>query len=43
MYARCGMLICIQLLDYTATKGAIVGFSRALSNQIVKTKGIRVK
>ncbi|ORX38705.1 hypothetical protein BD324DRAFT_622000 [Kockovaella imperatae] len=30
------------LLDYTATKGAIVGFSRALSNQIVKEKGIRV-
>ncbi|KAK8854965.1 hypothetical protein IAR55_003705 [Kwoniella newhampshirensis] len=31
-----------KLLDYTATKGAIVGFSRALSNQIVKEKGIRV-
>lgn len=31
-----------QLLDYTATKGAIVGFSRALSNQIVGEKGIRV-
>ncbi|KAK6910699.1 hypothetical protein I203_104731 [Kwoniella mangroviensis CBS 8507] len=31
-----------KLLDYTATKGAIVGFTRALSNQIVKEKGIRV-
>ncbi|WVO14614.1 hypothetical protein L204_102251 [Cryptococcus depauperatus] len=31
-----------KLLDYTATKGAIVGFSRALSNQIVQEKGIRV-
>ncbi|KAL5498717.1 hypothetical protein ACEPAH_2072 [Sanghuangporus vaninii] len=30
------------LLDYTATKGAIVGFARALSNQIVGEKGIRV-
>ncbi|ORY35340.1 hypothetical protein BCR39DRAFT_508879 [Naematelia encephala] len=30
------------LLDYTATKGAIVGFTRALSNQIVKEKGVRV-
>lgn len=30
------------LLDYTSTKGAIVAFTRALSNQIVKTKGIRV-
>ncbi|MBS0856180.1 MULTISPECIES: SDR family oxidoreductase [unclassified Tatumella] len=29
------------LLDYTATKGAIVSFTRALSNQIV-SKGIRV-
>ena len=33
----------VQLLDYTSTKGAIVAFTRALSNQIVKTKGIRVK
>ncbi|KAK1926933.1 hypothetical protein DB88DRAFT_3090 [Papiliotrema laurentii] len=31
-----------KLLDYTATKGAIVGFTRALSNQIVKERGIRV-
>ncbi|KAL0255494.1 hypothetical protein I308_100298 [Cryptococcus tetragattii IND107] len=31
-----------KLLDYTATKGAIVGFSRALSNQIVGERGIRV-
>ncbi|WVR07342.1 hypothetical protein IAU60_004383 [Kwoniella sp. DSM 27419] len=31
-----------KLLDYTSTKGAIVGFTRALSNQIVKEKGIRV-
>ncbi|WVQ84108.1 hypothetical protein IAT38_006253 [Cryptococcus sp. DSM 104549] len=31
-----------KLLDYTATKGAIVGFSRALSNQIVQERGIRV-
>lgn len=30
-----------MLLDYTATKGAIVSFTRALSNQIV-AKGIRV-
>ncbi|CAI7662322.1 unnamed protein product [Penicillium bialowiezense] len=30
-----------DLLDYTATKGAIVAFTRALSNQQVK-KGIRV-
>ncbi len=30
-----------QLIDYTATKGAIVGFTRALANNIV-TKGIRV-
>ncbi|CAK9886345.1 MAG: General stress protein 39 [Candidatus Erwinia impunctatus] len=29
------------LIDYTATKGAIVSFTRALSNQVVK-KGIRV-
>ena len=29
------------LLDYTATKGAIVSFTRALSNQVV-AKGIRV-
>jgi len=31
-----------ELLDYTATKGAMVGFARALSNQIVGEKGIRV-
>ncbi|ODN96373.1 glucose and ribitol dehydrogenase [Cryptococcus wingfieldii CBS 7118] len=31
-----------KLLDYSSTKGAIVGFSRALSNQIVKERGIRV-
>ena len=31
-----------QLVDYTATKGAIVGFGRALSNQIVGNRGIRV-
>ncbi|KAI5117828.1 hypothetical protein M0805_003306 [Coniferiporia weirii] len=31
-----------QLVDYTATKGAIVGFGRALSNQLVGEKGIRV-
>ncbi|KAI9829344.1 MAG: hypothetical protein M1826_005664 [Phylliscum demangeonii] len=30
-----------DLLDYTATKGAIVAFTRALSNQVV-SKGIRV-
>jgi len=31
-----------QLVDYTATKGAIIGMARALSNQIVGEKGIRV-
>lgn len=31
-----------KLLDYTATKGAMVGFARALSNAIVDTRGIRV-
>lgn len=31
-----------ELLDYTATKGAMIGFMRALSNQIVGDKGIRV-
>jgi len=30
-----------ELIDYTATKGAIVGFMRALSNQLVGEKGIR--
>jgi len=30
-----------QLIDYTATKGAIIAFMRALSNQIVGDKGIR--
>jgi len=30
-----------QLIDYTATKGAIVGFTRALANSLVKD-GIRV-
>ena len=31
-----------ELLDYSATKGSIIGFARALSNQIVGEKGIRV-
>ncbi|GAA6015843.1 hypothetical protein JCM10207_008815 [Rhodosporidiobolus poonsookiae] len=31
-----------DLLDYTSTKGAIVSFTRALSNQIVGKTGIRV-
>jgi short-subunit dehydrogenase len=31
-----------DLLDYTSTKGAIVAFTRALSNQQME-KGIRVK
>ena len=31
-----------ELVDYTATKGAIVGFGRALGNQIVGETGIRV-
>ncbi|KAK0540788.1 hypothetical protein OC835_000495 [Tilletia horrida] len=31
-----------ELVDYTATKGAIVAFTRALSNQIVGRLGIRV-
>jgi len=30
-----------QLIDYTATKGAIMAFMRALSNQVVGEKGIR--
>lgn len=30
-----------QLIDYTATKGAIIGFTRALANSLVK-QGIRV-
>lgn len=30
-----------ELLDYTATKGAIYGFMRGLSNQLVGEKGIR--
>ncbi|MCV4939237.1 SDR family oxidoreductase, partial [Escherichia coli] len=30
-----------QLLDYSATKGAIVAFTRSLSKQLVK-RGIRV-
>lgn len=29
-------------LDYATSKGAVVAFTRALSNQLVKTKGIRV-
>ena len=29
-------------LDYSVSKGAIVALTRALSNQLVKTKGIRV-
>jgi len=32
-----------DLLDYTSTKGAIVSFTRGLSNQIVGSTGIRVK
>lgn len=32
-----------KLVDYTSTKGAIVGFTRALSNQVVKERGIRVR
>jgi len=31
-----------KLVDYTATKGAIIAFVRALNNQIVGSKGIRV-
>jgi NAD(P)-dependent dehydrogenase (short-subunit alcohol dehydrogenase family) len=31
-----------ELLDYTATKGAMIGFMRAVSNQIVGEKQIRV-
>ncbi|KII93166.1 hypothetical protein PLICRDRAFT_99595 [Plicaturopsis crispa FD-325 SS-3] len=31
-----------ELIDYTSTKGAILGFCRALSNQIVGETGIRV-
>jgi NAD(P)-dependent dehydrogenase (short-subunit alcohol dehydrogenase family) len=31
-----------ELLDYTATKGAMIAFMRGLSNQIVGEKGIRV-
>ncbi|KAI0080325.1 NAD(P)-binding protein [Panus rudis PR-1116 ss-1] len=30
-----------ELIDYTSTKGAMIGFMRALSNQIVGEKGIR--
>ncbi|KAI0801012.1 NAD-P-binding protein [Fomes fomentarius] len=30
-----------ELVDYTATKGAMIGLMRALSNQIVGEKGIR--
>ncbi|PCH33883.1 NAD(P)-binding protein [Wolfiporia cocos MD-104 SS10] len=30
-----------ELIDYTATKGAIIAFMRALSNQVVGDKGIR--
>lgn len=30
-----------ELIDYTATKGAMIGFMRALSNQIVGEKGVR--
>ncbi|CCM04189.1 uncharacterized protein FIBRA_06355 [Fibroporia radiculosa] len=30
-----------ELIDYTATKGAMIGFMRALSNQLVGDKGIR--
>jgi len=31
-----------KLIDYTATKGAMVGFARALSNAVVGEKGVRV-
>lgn len=31
-----------ELVDYSATKGAIVAFSRALSNQVVGEMGIRI-
>ena len=31
-----------HLIDYAATKGAIVGFTRSLSNALIKDKGIRV-
>ncbi|KAI0068114.1 NAD-P-binding protein [Artomyces pyxidatus] len=31
-----------ELVDYTATKGAMIGFMRSLSNQIVGERGIRV-
>lgn len=31
-----------KLIDYTATKGAMVAFARALSNNIVGSKGVRV-
>ena len=31
-----------KLLDYSSTKGAIVAFTRALSNQIVGKRSIRV-
>ncbi|KAI0830571.1 NAD-P-binding protein [Trametes gibbosa] len=30
-----------ELIDYTATKGAMIGFMRALSNQILGDKGVR--
>ncbi|KAH9846846.1 NAD-P-binding protein [Lenzites betulinus] len=30
-----------ELIDYTATKGAMIGFMRALSNQLVGAKGVR--
>lgn len=30
-----------ELIDYTATKGAMIAFMRALSNQVVGDKGIR--
>ena len=30
-----------EMLDYTATKGAIVAFMRALSKQVVGEKGVR--
>lgn len=31
-----------KLLDYTASKGAMVGFARSLSNAVVNERGIRV-
>lgn len=30
-----------EMVDYTSTKGAIIAFMRAMSNQLVGDKGIR--